>query len=45
MTGVGSGRGVFPVAVGDAAPLAGKSFAYSVNTTAYNQFTVEMTVE
>ena len=28
-----SGHGVFPVAVGDAAQLAGKSFAYSVKTT------------
>ncbi len=36
MTGAGSGQGVFPVAVGDAAPLAGKSFVHSVETTGYN---------
>jgi hypothetical protein len=42
---VGAGHGTFPIAVGPAASLAGKSFTYSVKTTGPNQFTLEMNVE
>jgi len=41
----GSGHGTFPVAVGGSPSLAGKSFNYSVKTTGFNQFTLDMNVE
>jgi hypothetical protein len=42
---VGAGHGTFPVAVGPAVALSGKSFAYSVKTTGPNQFNLEMKLD
>ena len=40
-----SGKGVYTMATGSAASLAGKSFTYSTRTTAPGQFTLDVKVE